>query len=161
MKKGNPAQMDRVIVGFDPVLIDSYVASLMGLPQRNIIYKIAESIGVGSCLTSKTQICQLNEDYNTKKIPKSRKIERLSKYVEEKDACSACYGSLIHALARLNEQGILNKLKGKVSIGQGYKKVKGKGIGVGNCTKGFEKNVPGCPPTAKDIINVLKQNPSA
>ncbi|MGI5859854.1 MAG: DUF362 domain-containing protein [Tepidanaerobacteraceae bacterium] len=160
---GNPVQMDRVIVGFDPVLIDSYVASLMGYDPKEISYiKIAESIGVGSCLTSKTQICQLNEDYNTKKIPKSRKIERLSKYVEEKDACSACYGSLIHALARLNEQGILNKLKGKVSIGQGYKKVKGKGIGigVGNCTKGFEKNVPGCPPTAKDIINVLKQNPS-
>jgi len=49
---------------------------------------------------------------------------------------------------------LLDKLKEKVAIGQGYKKVKGKGIGVGNCTKGFERNVPGCPPTAKEIIKV-------
>ena len=122
---GNPVQMDRIIVGFDPVLIDSYVASLMGYDPEEISYiKIAESIGVGSRLTSKTQICELNEDYNTLKIPHSREIERLSKYVEEKDACSACYGSLIHALARLSEQGVLSKLREKVAIGQGYKRVK-------------------------------------
>ncbi len=156
---GNPVQMDRIIVGFDPVLIDSYVASLMGFAPEEIPYiKIAESIGVGSCQTAETQVCKLNEDYNTKKIPKSREIERLSKYVEEKDACSACYGSLIHALARLNEQVILNKVRGKVFIGQGYKRIESKGIGVGTCTKGFEKNVPGCPPTAKDIIGILKEN---
>lgn len=156
---GNPVKMDRIIVGFDPVLIDSYAASLMGYDPEEISYiKIAESIGVGSCLTSKTQICELNEDYNTQKIPYSREIERLSKYVEEKDACSACYGSLVHALARLREQGVLSKLREKVYIGQGYKGIKNKGIGVGICTKGFEKNVLGCPPTAKDIINVLKQN---
>lgn len=156
---GNPVQMDRIIVGFDPVLIDSYVASLMGYDVDEIPYiKIAENIGVGSCLASKNQICQLSEDYNTKKIPYSREIERLSKYVNEKDACSACYGSLIHALARLNEQGILRKLKGIVHIGQGYKQMKGKGIGVGRCTKGFEQNVPGCPPTAKDIIELLINN---
>jgi uncharacterized protein (DUF362 family) len=156
---GNPVQMDRIIVGSDPVLIDSYVASLMGFAPEDLPYiKIAESIGVGSCKTADTQVCKLNEQHNTKKIPKSREIERLSKYVEEKDACSACYGSLIHALARLSEQGLLRKLKGEVFIGQGYKEVKGKGIGIGTCTKGFEKNVPGCPPAAKDIINVLKQN---
>ena len=156
---GNPVKMDRIIVGFDPVLIDSYAASLMGYDPEEISYiKIAESIGVGSCLASKTQICEQNENHNTQKIPHSREIERLSKYVEEKDACSACYGSLIHALARLDEQEMLDKLREKVAIGQGYKRVKGKGIGVGNCTKGFEKYAPGCPPTAKDIINVLKQN---
>jgi uncharacterized protein (DUF362 family) len=156
---GNPVKMDRIIVGFDPVLIDSYAAGLLGYDIDEISYvKIAESIGVGSCLASKTQICELNENHNTQKIPHSREVERLSKYVEEKDACSACYGSLIHALGRLSEQEMLDKLREKVAIGQGYKGVKGKGIGVGNCTKGFEKNAPGCPPTARDIIKVLKQN---
>ncbi|MDD4760566.1 MAG: DUF362 domain-containing protein [Bacteroidaceae bacterium] len=153
---GNPVQMDRIIVGFDSVLIDSYVANLMGYAPDEIPYiKIAESIGIGNCLSSKSQICELNENYNTDKIPQSREIERLSKYIEEKDACSACYGSLIHALSRLNEQGILNKFEEKIYIGQGYKQVNSKGIGVGTCTKGFIKNVPGCPPTAKDIIDVL------
>lgn len=33
----------------------------------------------------------------------------------------------IHALARLIEQGMLDKLREKVAIGQRYKKVKGKG----------------------------------
>lgn len=47
---GNPVQMDRIIVGSDPVLIDSYVASLMGFAPEEISYiKIAESIGVGHC----------------------------------------------------------------------------------------------------------------
>ncbi|NLZ54968.1 MAG: DUF362 domain-containing protein [Thermoanaerobacteraceae bacterium] len=156
---GNPVQMDRIIVGFDPVLIDSYVASLMGYDAEEIPYiKMAEDIGVGSCLALKEQIIELNEGLNTKKIPRSRQIERLARYVEEKDACSACYGSLIHALARLDEQGLLRKLNGKIHIGQGFKQIKGEGIGVGVCTRAFDKNVPGCPPTAKDIIELLKKN---
>lgn len=156
---GNPVQMDRIIVGFDPVLIDSYVAGLMGFEPSEIPYiKIAEDIGAGNCITDETQVCKLNEEHNTKKISNSRKVERLAEYVQDKDACSACYGSLIHALARLDEHGILGELKGKVFIGQGYKGIESEGIGVGSCTKGFEKNVQGCPPAAKDIINFLKQN---
>ena len=156
---GNPVQMNRIIVGFDPVLIDSYVASLMGYDVAEIPYiKIAENLGVGSCLASKDQVHELNEDFNTKKITRSRQVERLSKYIEEKYACSACYGSLVHALARLDEQGLLRRLKGKICIGQGFKRVKGTGMGVGVCTRGFEQNVPGCPPTAKDILELLKRN---
>lgn len=156
---GNPVQMDRIIAGFNPVLIDSYVAVLMGYAPDEIPYiKIAENMGVGGCLSSKNQICELNKNYNKHKIPKSREIERLSKYAEEKDACSACYGSLIHALSRLDEQGLLNRLEEKIYIGQGYKEVNDKGIGVGTCAKGFAKNVPGCPPTAKDIIDLLKEH---
>lgn len=156
---GNPVQMDRIIVGFDPVLIDSYVADLMGYDAEEITHiKIAKEIGVGNCLASSNQIYELNEDFNTRKIPRSRAVERLSKYVEERDACSACYGSLIHALARLDEQGLLRKLKGKICIGQGFKRVEGKGIGVGACTRYYEQNVPGCPPTAKDIIELLKKD---
>ena len=154
---GNSVKMDRIIAGFDPVLIDSYAADLLGYDPEEIEYiKIAEKIGVGSCLASKEQICELNENHTTQKIPHTREVEKLAKYIEEKDACSACYGSLIHALDRLREQGMLDKLREKVAIGQGYKKVRGKGIGVGSCTKGFEKNVPGCPPTAREIIKVLK-----
>jgi len=156
---GNPVQMDRIIVGFDPVLIDSYVANLMGYDIDEIPYiKIAESLGVGRCLVSNSQIHELNEEFNTGKIRRSREVERLSRYVEEKDACSACYGSLIHALARLDEQGLLRRLKGKIAIGQGFKHTEGKGIGVGMCTRGFEQNVPGCPPTAKAIVEYLKNN---
>jgi len=156
---GNPVQMDRIIVGFDPVLIDSYVATLMGYDVNEIPYiKIAEDLGVGRCLVSKTQIYELNKDHNKRKILRSRQIEKLSKYIEEKDACSACYGSLIHALARLDEQGLLGKLRSKIFIGQGFKQLKGEGIGVGVCTRGLNHNVGGCPPSAKDIVELLEKS---
>ena len=95
--------MDRIIVGFDPVLIDSYVADLMGYDAEEITHiKIAKEIGVGNCLASSNQIYELNEDFNTRKIPRSRAVERLSKYVDELVACSACYGSIFLVLARLD-----------------------------------------------------------
>lgn len=155
---GNPVQMDRIIVGFDPVLVDSYVAELMGYNPRQIGYiEMAANLGVGSILEDIEQICEFNKQRNTKKIPYSREVAKLAQYVDEKDACSACYGSLIHALARLNEQGLLKKINQKICIGQGYQGEKhGSGIGIGSCTRGFDKSVPGCPPTAKDIIKALK-----
>lgn len=154
---GDPIQMDRVIVGKDPVLVDSYVAMLMGYNPSEIEYiKIAENIGVGNRISDKEQVYEINKNRNTKKIPKTRKVERLAKYVAEREACSACFGSLIHALYRLDENNLLDKIDEKIHIGQGYKGVKGKGFGVGACTAGFSKNVLGCPPVAKDIVDALK-----
>lgn len=157
---GNPVQMNQVIVGQDPVLIDTYVAQCMGYEKREIPYiETAEKIGVGSSRLEKAKVHELNKDSSsTKKIAASRTVERLAKYVEEKDACSACYGSLIHALGRLDEDGKLRKIKEKIKIGQGYKDVKCEGIGVGICTKGCRVNVPGCPPNAKDIISYIEEN---
>lgn len=46
---GNPVQMDRIIIGKDPVLIDTYAASLLGHTKEDIEYiGVAESMGVGS-----------------------------------------------------------------------------------------------------------------
>jgi uncharacterized protein (DUF362 family) len=154
---GNPVQMDRVIVGRDPVLIDAYVAELMGVELEEVPYIImAEKIGVGTTKLQQEKIIEINENKNLQKIPKSRRVEKLARYIEESDACSACYGSLIHALERLDEAGELKNLKDRIHIGQGYKGVEGKGIGVGVCTRGFEVNVQGCPPRAKDIIEGLR-----
>lgn len=156
---GNPVQMNRVIVGLDPVLVDTYVAECMGYDKSEIPYiEIAEQIGVGSSKLEKANVHELNKDSSGKKITRSRTVEKLAKYIEEKDACSACYGSLIHALGRMDEQGDLRKLKEKIRIGQGHKLLKDDGIGVGNCTKGCKFNVPGCPPKAKDIITYLENN---
>ncbi len=155
---GNPVQMNRIMAGVDPVLIDSYVAELMGFDISEVPYiQIAEQIGVGSSQLNKANINELNKDTLGSKIKFSRKIENLAKHVKEKDACSACYGSLIHALERLNENGQLNNLHDIIHIGQGFKGKKIKGIGVGNCTKGCEKNLGGCPPKAKDILQFLEK----
>ncbi|NLY67838.1 MAG: DUF362 domain-containing protein [Tissierellia bacterium] len=154
---GNPVQMNRVLVGKDPVLIDSFVAQLLGYDIEDIPYiGMAEEIGVGRTISSDDNIRELNKDSTPMTIPKTRLVKELTKNVEENMACSACYGSLVHALDRLNDLGY--HYDGKIHIGQGFKGKEGKGIGIGSCTRGFEKYLPGCPPKAKDIIEFLKDS---
>jgi len=155
---GNPVQMNRVMGCLDPVLCDAYVCDLMGYTLDDVPYiRMAASLGVGECDTSKAKITELNSDKNnTKKLHFSRKIEKLAQYTQPKDACSACYGTLIHALERMDERGTLRRLKKPVCIGQGYRGCEGD-VGVGACTCKFKKSVAGCPPKAIDIINFLEK----
>ncbi len=49
---GNPVQMDRVLVGSDPVLVDSYVAALLGYEPEDIPYiTFAAGLGLGGNYT--------------------------------------------------------------------------------------------------------------
>jgi uncharacterized protein (DUF362 family) len=154
---GNPVQMNRIIAGKDPVLIDTYAAHLMGFDIEEVPYiTIAERIGVGSTDLTNADIVELNKDNGSRKITPSRKVQQLARYVVEDSACSACYGSLIYALERLNEKGLLNRLREKLYIGQGFKNKRHDGIGIGICTLGFDKCVKGCPPKARDIVEFLE-----
>lgn len=72
--------------------------------------EIAEQIGVGNRFAD-DNIRELNKDNTPMTIPKSRLVKQLSRYVEENMACSACYGSLIHALDRLKDMGALYRLE--------------------------------------------------
>ncbi len=153
---GNPVQMNRIILGKDPVLLDSYVAQLLGYDIEDIPYiGMSEDLGVGTSSLIDSNIRELNQDRTPMTIAKSRSLKELARYVEEDMACSACYGSLIHGLDRLKDKGYLSSLDGKIHIGQGYKGVESQGIGIGICTKDFHKNLGGCPPKAKDIIDFL------
>ena len=155
---GNPVQMNRIIMGRDPVLIDSYTAEIMGHQIEDIPYiKIAAGLGIGSADLSTASIKELNEGRGVEVKKNSRKVARLVRNVKESSACSVCYGNLVHALKRLDEQGKLAALKDKLYIGQGYKGEEMEGIGIGVCTKGTEVNVPGCPVKAKDIIEILSR----
>lgn len=153
---GNPVAMNRILAAKDPVLTDSYVASLMGFDFEDVPYiKIAEEIGVGSTDLADSTIHELNHDQSTPVQLNQKRFQGFIKYIEEKDACSACYGSLVHALERLKEQGSLNKVKSKLYIGQYYKGQCFEGIGIGSCTKCFKRFITGCPPKAKDIVEYL------
>jgi len=157
---GTPVQMNRIIAGKDPVLVDAYAAQLIGYDIDDIPYiTMAEEIGVGSANVSRASIIELNSDtYSHRSFKASRRVVAgLTAHIEESNACSACYGSLIHALERLREKGLLFRLKEKLYIGQGYRRLKGDGIGIGTCTRGFSTNLPGCPPKAKDIVEFLEK----
>lgn len=153
---GNPVQMNRIIVGKDPVLVDSYVAELLGYEKSEIPYiGMAEALGVGCSEVTEETIMALNKDKHPMVIPKSYQVQKLEKYIDEDMACSSCYASLMHALDRLEDRGQLNYVNEKIKIGQGFKDKSGEGIGVGICTRGYSKSVPGCPPKAKAIIDLL------
>ncbi|QTL98206.1 DUF362 domain-containing protein [Iocasia frigidifontis] len=152
---GNPVQMDRIIIGQDPVLIDTYCAALIGYSKNDISYiDIANEIGIGSSNLEEAEIIEHNPGYKSDKdFYHSTLVKKLARKVTEDKSCSACYGSLIHALKRLEEKGI--KPKEKIFIGQGFKGLSESGIGIGNCTSGFSKNIKGCPPSAKAIIDYI------
>ena len=154
---GNPVRMNRVILGTDPVLVDTYAAQLLGYSPQDIPY-IAEAckMGVGTTHIDGSSIIELNKDSSIiDMVPLTRKVSRLAGCITQEQACSACYGSLIHALNRLDENGTLNRLKEKIHIGQGFKGIQRNGIGVGICTQEFSKCLKGCPPKAREIVEFL------
>ncbi|PKL29250.1 MAG: hypothetical protein CVV46_01945 [Spirochaetae bacterium HGW-Spirochaetae-2] len=156
---GNPVQTNRMFAGRDSVLVDTFGASLMGFETSEIPYiEIAEEFGVGSTDLASANIVELNRDTTGAPYRPSGRVHELEDYTVASSACSACYGNLIHALARLDERGILSDLNQKIHIGQDYKGKTGCGLGVGICTNGFTRSVPGCPPKALDIVKFIEKH---
>ncbi len=156
---GNPVKTDRLIASFDSVLCDSFAASLLGYKIEEVEYlKIAESLNVGTTDFKNSKIIYLNKPSinNSNKKPKGS-VKELSKYIESKNACSACYGNLIHAINKLQNNNELLNID-KICIGQGFKSIKNdKLVGVGSCTKNLKQSLKGCPPSANDMIEFLKK----
>lgn len=155
---GNPVPMNRIFSGTDPVLVDSYIAACMGyLPEEIGYLRLAAEIGVGSMNLEEAQIRELNRDKTKAGAVSSRKVRRLAAYAAPKDACSACYANLIQALARLDDEGLLDAFsREKVCIGQGYRGKDGR-IGVGKCAEGCGASIGGCPPATPRILEFLRR----
>ena len=147
---GNPVHTNRMFLGTDPVQIDAYGCSLMGLELDRVPYiKIAEKWGAGQAKFSPSDIISLNDPANAGSYPKpSGQVAGLTKNVHEDSACSACYASLVRALYT-NSRGRSRN----IFIGQGWngKNLPEGSLGVGNCCAGAGECVKGCPPSARDI----------
>ncbi|WP_188399177.1 DUF362 domain-containing protein [Sporomusa sp. GT1] len=156
---GNPVRMDRIIAGRDPVLLDAYAAWLLGYSPADIEYiGIAERIGAGSADLAGAQIIEHNTGHKqASRFQPGNRAKQLARHVIAKEACSACYGSLIHALQRLEDNGTLRLLRQPVCIGQGYQGQATAGLGIGQCLRQCGSYVPGCPPTAKSIVDFLEK----
>ncbi|MDR1924592.1 MAG: DUF362 domain-containing protein [Planctomycetaceae bacterium] len=156
---GNPVQSNQIILGNDPVLLDSYCAMLLGYRPDEIGYiRCAIDYGVGNPVNASTIINKINSENKPKNntLNQSQLVRKLAQLIDERNACSACYAALIFAL---NKSGI-GKLGGeiteKIKIGQAFRGKQSTGLGVGDCTKRCEENVSGCPPTASKILEKLK-----
>jgi uncharacterized protein (DUF362 family) len=154
---GTPVRMDRLILGRDPVLVDSYAATLVGYRPEQIEHvALAAALGVGSMDLEGAHIRQLGKP---SPLPNpshlTRTVDRLARHIEAREACSACYGSLLHALQRLQERGALSRLRTKLHVGQGFRGQSAPGIGVGSCASGCSQSLPGCPPAAREILDFI------
>lgn len=151
---GNPVEANRVLLGFDPVLLDSYGAQLLGYEPGEIEYlRIAKEYGIGRYADSGTGIVELNADKRPRTAgARSSLAKKYSQYIEEDGACSSCYAALVSALHKTG--GIRGE---RIKIGQGFNSRTHKGFGVGNCTAGCERYVKGCPPKASDVAAMIRQ----
>lgn len=156
---GNPVETNRMFACRDSVLCDSFGASLMGFETKDIPYiELAQQLGVGSADLSQAVMIQLNEPSDELPSRPSGRATYLGRFTEPDSACSACYGNLIHALKRLDEVDRLKDVKQQICIGQGYKDKRDPSkVGVGICTRGLGKSLPGCPPKAIDMIRFIKE----
>ena len=155
---GKPVTANRVLLGTDPVLLDSYGAALLGYEPAGIDYlRYAAEYGIGKMFDASAKVRELQVENRPKVNPKGQgdMVRRLAKHIDEQSACSACYASLIFALSNLAGTPGKHLTGTPLKIGQGFRGKKCSSIGIGNCTAGCEWYVPGCPPTAAEIIKEL------
>ncbi|WP_041611047.1 DUF362 domain-containing protein [Treponema primitia] len=153
---GNPVYSGKLYAARDPVLCDAWTASQMGYRPEEIPYiGLAEGLGVGCGDPAKAVIRELSPPSSAIETTPSGKARQYASFIEEDQACSACYANLIFALSRMNHNE-LNRIKGKICIGQGFKGKPGK-LGIGRCTLSCDASLKGCPPGGADIIAFLQK----
>lgn len=154
---GTPVQTNRMLLGEDPVQIDAYGCKLMGIDPSEVPYiGLAEQYGAGSTKIKADDIIELNTPKDAPGFPpRTGLVSRLTKNVEQRSACSACYGNLVHALYRIEEERGRGVNRTPIAIGQEFQGVEFDGIGIGRCCDKCSIQVKGCPPSADKIMEAI------
>ena len=97
---GNPVVSNRILLGFDPVLLDSYCATLIGYHPDDIGYlRLAKEYGLGAYAGPDTPIVELNAGSKPRAGQNhGAGARKYAPLIDEDGACSACYAALIYAL---------------------------------------------------------------
>jgi hypothetical protein len=177
---GSPVESNRILLGFDQVLLDSYCAALLGYHPDEIGYlRLAKEHGDGRYAGPQTIVTEFGADMKprTKRFH-SAGAEAYAPMIDDDGACSACYAALVYALRQtggLSQRG--DKTGGafraaassrtvsqsragaheKIKVGQGHIGKKSEGVGSGDCASGCDHYVRGCPPSAYDIAQFIRQ----
>ncbi len=154
---GNPVQSDRMYLGTDPVQIDAYGCSLMGLELRDVPYiELAEEWGAGSAALKEGDVVALNSPGEGRASQRpSGVVKDLTRRVTADSACSACYAALVRGLYQAGEEGL--RPSEDIFIGQGFRGKAPEGLGIGNCCRGASSFAAGCPPKASDVLEALRK----
>lgn len=148
---GNPVPTGRMFLGEDPVQLDAYGCRLMGLSLEQVPYiGLAEQWGAGTTRLDEGGLVRLNAPSEAADYPKpTGMVAALTRTVQARSACSACYAGLVRALHTGGVPDI------PIAIGQGWRGVPFEGLGVGACCGCASVQVKGCPPSAEDILEAL------
>jgi len=152
---GSPSSLHRIICSNDPVLIDSYAATFIGLKYSDIPYiSRSAELGVGALWKGdKKQVLELNYPEHKGIVSRDTVLETLAARIDEQDACSSCYASLIGALRTDDINDEKEFAIGRAFRGKNSSQIFSTScVGIGRCTEGFTQNIPGCPPTAESIV---------
>ena len=155
---GTPVQTRRMMLGFDAVQMDVYGCGLMGIDPRRVGYiPLAEKYGAGSMALKEEDVIATNTPEDGPVVlAQSGVVSRLTRNVEQRSACSACYGNLVHALYRMENERRA-PYKGPICIGQDFKDVPVDAVGIGQCCNRAKLQAQGCPPSAVEIMRVLSE----
>ncbi|MBP1699378.1 MAG: hypothetical protein H6Q41_4566 [Deltaproteobacteria bacterium] len=154
----DPVVMDRMILGTNPVEVDSFVADALGYQPRDIRHiAYSADAGLGTGDLEKIKIQSLNRPSEIKRFsPPTHYSKKFPCSISAEGACCTCMGNFIFALERLNEKGILSEGLSFL-IGQHLKiptQKKAFTIAVGQCASKqvvADLCIDECPPTAGNI----------
>lgn len=86
----------------------------------------------------------------------SGSVKSLTCHVREDSACSACYAALVRGLYIAKKRGFA--IDRSIAIGQGWRGQHPTCLGIGNCCAGAPDHAKGCPPTAAEVVSLLKRS---
>ncbi len=163
---GSPEKRDLLLVGRDPVAMDSYACKLLGMTDEDVQYVgLAEQLGIGTGHISDEDIINLDGaavEASAARQEKSEVKEWIDNLVDQQSACSSCFGNLASALRALQEEypDFIKTSSPGLCIGQDFQGVKlpGDKRGIGICTvTGSNQSLKGCPPSRDRMIEYLKK----
>ena len=153
-----PVRMERLLMGTNPVEVDSVVADMLGYVPRSIPHlDYSAAGGLGNCDLEKISVQDLNLPVQGKYF--HTQVEYTKRFhcrISAEGACCTCLGNLLFALERLKEQRLLTKEQfffigqnpGKIPVEKALK------IAVGKCAANLYEadiEIPSCPPSAGNI----------
>ena len=161
----SPVMMERLLLGTNPVEVDSVVADMLGYAPRSIRHiAYSADAGLGTCALEQITLRSLNQPTTDIRFqPPEHYTTRFPCQITAEGACCTCMGNLIFALERLQEQRLLSHNQ-HFLIGQrteSFAENKGLTIAVGQCATARNSDVDVCldvcPPSAGMIYRRVEE----
>lgn len=167
---GKPQKRDLLLLAKDPVAMDSYACRLLGFSDEDVEYLcLADKLGIGDGHTSDKEIENL-DDTTLENIFSSHAQSEIKQWidsiVDQRSACSSCFGNLSSALRNIQEKNpdLRAQTLPSLCIGQEFKgkRLSSTQRGIGFCTVSEgNKALQGCPPSKESILTFLNKEFSA